>query len=152
MQMLLKTVHINVCITSLNAFLWECRQKLCKYVRLPFHTRHYCCHVMAPHSVAHTAGPSFLLPSTPTGSETGRQQQAQLNSDFEFWVDGTPLVRQHYSVRATLSTLDRQCVVLLKHVPKMTDQQIKDKRPRWLFQGQIDHKWIQSSNLTRSEI
>lgn len=34
----------------------------------------------------------------------------------------------------------------------MTDQQIKDKRPRWLFQGQIDHKWIQSSNLTRSEI
>lgn len=93
MQMLLKTVHINVCITSLNAFLWECRQKLCKYVRLPFHTRHYCCHVMAPHPVAHTAGPSFLLPSTPTGSETGRQQQAQLNSDFEFWVDGTPLVR-----------------------------------------------------------
>lgn len=35
---------------------------------------------MEPHIVAHTAGPGFLLPSSPTGSETGRQQQAQVNS------------------------------------------------------------------------
>lgn len=41
---------------------------------------------MAPHTLEHTAGPDFLLPSIPTGSETGRQQRAQLNSDFEFWV------------------------------------------------------------------
>lgn len=34
-----------LCTYLFNGFLWECRQKLSKYASLPFHTRHYCCHV-----------------------------------------------------------------------------------------------------------
>lgn len=43
---------------------------------------------MALHIIANTADPDSLLPSTHTESESGRQQQAHLNSHLEFWVRG----------------------------------------------------------------
>lgn len=61
-------------------------QKLTKYPWLPFHTRHYSCHAMAPHALVHTLGSDFLLPSIPIGSDTGRQQRAP--AKLCIWVLG----------------------------------------------------------------
>lgn len=96
---------------SINDSHWRNKaQKLTKYPRRPFHTRHYCCHAMAPHNLVHTVASDFLLPSIPTGSETGRQQRAP--AKLCLWVLG---MGAWWPIG-----------LKLQHVPKMTD---KKSRP-----------------------